>query len=145
MSNFVLGPNQEKWLTELETTTSRQALNYLHVYKGGYCCLGIGCELFNIPREHLGSSHIWVYEDIDGEGTEGAAPSKLVELLGLYDEEGRSSPEFTKSSVLTEEELSKLLYNSACSLTGLNDSSFTFKEIASIVRRTPEAFFEDSR
>ncbi len=149
--SFVLGPNQEKWLTELETTTSRQTKEFLHKYKGGYCCLGIACELFNIPKklESYGAMHqvSWEYE-----GSGGEAPGSLVELLALNNSVG----DF-KGQIFTQEELKSFCRKtgnsfdymnsgkSFGSLVELNDYGWTFKEIAAIVRRHPEYVFKESR
>lgn len=123
-----LGPNQEAWLTTLETTNKRQTKERLHRYKGGYCCLGIACETLNIKGVLNNEDKLWKY----GAEKEGfLAPEEVIKALGLRDEYG--SFDVSSFAPFTPD-------NDNC-LTGWNDSGVTFKQIAANIRSCPEAFF----
>lgn len=113
-----LGPIQEKWLQSLEQNPERQHKGSLGVKtEDGYktCCLG---ELGIIAGKCR-----W----IDNKLADGTNLFTLTsaEEIGLYDEVG-----VTKDG--------------QDSLASMNDKSYTWPDIAQIVRANPENFFSKS-
>lgn len=124
MNDFVLGPNQTKWLEELENGSRQQVTG--HLRKGdSYCCLGVAAELFKTVdvevRFYEGITEKGFYSYNGGTTN---APEYVQKALKLFDDIG--SP--TVGSPLTE----------------LNDSGTTFKQIAALVRLHPHHYFKES-
>lgn len=123
MNDFVLGPNQTRWLEALESGDYKQEKG--HLRKGdGYCCLGVAAELFADESVVINSDD-WgtdtKHYTYNGEGA--CAPTYVQEALKLRNDIG--SP-----SVGTP-------------LTELNDDGTTFEQIASIVRLHPHHYFKE--
>lgn len=51
MSKSRIQQDREKWLQALETTTAKQGTKRLGDAARGFCCLGIGCEVLDIPYD----------------------------------------------------------------------------------------------
>lgn len=49
-AKFKFGPNQRKWLRELETTKLKQGRSFLGNNSKGFCCLGIGARVLGGGR-----------------------------------------------------------------------------------------------
>jgi hypothetical protein len=115
-----LGPNQERWLAELESGKWKQGRGQLGD-KHGYCCLGVACEAL-IPdgKQDYHGAFQWFDHG-------GVAPNELVAKLALYSKDGRS--------------------RDACnSLISMNDSDQkSFPEIAAIIRSDPSIYFTEPR
>jgi len=112
---MTIGPRQEKWLQALESGEYRQAKGGL--YDGyGYCCLGVACRLFDNFK----------FEDEQWRcgGHLGIVPTRLVESLGLYDQQGPAGE---------------------TSLVHMNDGGWSFQDIAQAIRQEPELYFKESR
>jgi len=121
-----IGPNQERWLTALETTELPQGRNRLWS-PNGYCCLGIACVVFGDSRPV-------------GLGLEDHP--HVVEALALLNHKGDAT------NGISDEALDRMnqLGIEYPGLTSLNDDDeLTFRQIASIVREFPELYFEEPR
>lgn len=123
----MIGPNQERWLTELETTDKKQVRSAIHS-QDGFCCLGIAAELFKTETTRIDSR---LYGDkilYQYDGFEATAPTYVVNALALSNHVGRTRDE----SWLT--------------MTKLNDRmGLSFKEIATLIRKDPENWFKEPR
>ena len=123
--------NMQKWVEELETTELPQGKQHLRTPEGGFCCLGIACEMF---RERSGVESYWVEMggigsglwafSVGGEQQSGVLPTKVREWLGLAKSDG------------TAADGSMVNFNS---LTNMNDKQDkTFTEIAEHIRENWE-------
>jgi hypothetical protein len=118
----VIGPNQERWLTELESGEWRQGRGVLFDYTGGYCCLGVAAELFGAKRREADNGTILFDQEVS------LAPARVVKALALYDKLGSSRTGFYAS------------------LTTLNDDRrWSFAKIAATVRANPTRYFKEPR
>ena len=127
---FKLGPRQEAWLKDLETTRARQIKGALARKSGGFCCLGRACVVARKLGENISVSE----ESIDGkpvlayDGEASVLTDRLKNFFGLRDKTGTP-----KSADPSNE----------C-LTVLNDAGISFKDIAAKVRSRPEWYFRES-
>ena len=121
-----IGPNQERWLTALETTELPQAKNRLQT-ADGYCCLGIACVVNGDPNP--------VGFDLQNH-------RHVVEALALRDPQG-DPPDVIPDKA--KDRLRRLGIVTA-GLTALNDfERMTFTQIAAFVREFPELYFTEPR
>lgn len=112
--------NPEKkalWVAALRSGRFPQVRGSLHTL-GGYCCLGVACEIYN-PR-------IWGNEPVDGEYgimedgfNTNYLPRNVMDAFGLH----------TKDPDL---EIDTLAYHST-RLSSLNDNGLTFPQIADLI------------
>jgi len=124
-----LTDNQEKWLQALESgdygqterTLWRKNLNG----KKEYCCLGVAGELFS-PNSRYMKAH----EEDKSVSSKGVAPQKVISSLKLRDNIGGMVGEFVTDSGIN-----------TTTLTEMNDSGCSFKEIANFIRANPEKVF----
>ncbi len=113
--------NLEKWVETLRSDEFTQARHRLRTNEG-YCCLGVACELYR--REHLDNSswfkHNGYFEfEVDNFAAVSILPIPVSRwLFGVDNCDVGFIPELNKS------------------LTELNDTGSTFKEIADIIERT---------
>jgi len=118
-----LGPNQEKWLKALESGKYKQGKGYLCRIDNGkpeYCCLGVAAKVFLGEGKQLKTKKY-----ISWKNNFQSAPVKVQQLLQLYDKYGAGAPTYDDWS-----------------LVDLNDEGFTFKQIAKMIRKNPDAFFK---
>ncbi|MBO6542341.1 MAG: hypothetical protein JJ939_11500 [Alphaproteobacteria bacterium] len=121
-----LGPNQERWLRELETTDKKQGKKVLRSKDDEYCCLGIGCELIGLEPQTTNALCCYSY---GANWYDELAPTELIEYLGLYTYWG--SPRRDDKG--------------AEDIASMNDHGKTFKEIAAIIRADPSMYFSEPR
>jgi len=115
-----LGPNQEKWLHDLETTEEPQGQRYLCRMENGkpvgWCCLGRAVAVLEPELEQETRYH--------------SIRDGYIRYFG------------SRSSVIPEstEQLLKL-YN-YCKCINMNDRlGYSFKQIAEVIRKDPASFF----
>jgi hypothetical protein len=84
--NYLLTPDLKKARGYLELTETMALERFNSSSGAGFCCLGHGCKLFNIQREET-ISGLTVYGSV---GEEYCAPKELIDLVGLWDNEGSS-------------------------------------------------------
>lgn len=132
---FVFGPIQTKWLEALESGKYEQGHGQLKE-RGRFCCLGVLCELMNIPWVES-DTHGHGYRDKNGEEvtTNGNMPKELSQQAGFRDDIGG----FKVSRNIKE---SRSPHNYVGSLVGCNDlAKLSFKQIAELVRYDPYNVF----
>ena len=121
--NQQLGPNQTLWLEALRSNNYAQGSFSLR-RDNKFCCLGVGCDIFEIPSAPP------TYSDGDtvyGRIPEGsAAPLELIEILQLYGSVGMD-------------------INNDNSLAHLNDEGVTFPEIAARIAANPALYFRSPK
>lgn len=119
---------QLEWLDALESGKYKQGKSKLKYTDGegkcNFCCLGVGCELLNIENK-CGLDGTFVFE----EDYVFLPPGKLTNALKLNDSTGA------------------LINNSndtySFSLSYINDTGKSFKEIAKFCRENPEKVFRE--
>lgn len=116
-----LGPNQLKWVRDLETTKARQTTGVLHNSQG-YCCLGRACVVMGVKGV--------------GEGPKGSRQYSYKEAITCL-------PDPVKMKLAMRDDCGCPLDIAKFSaLSVLNDDKkYTFKEIAKVLRKNPEQYF----
>lgn len=148
---MTLGPKQLQWIEALESGQYKQGVNYLCRLDGGepmYCCLGVGCEIFKIPSEE---GILWNHPCVlYGHSREGETSTDFAREIGLFDSNGSAVihiPEEQREffDFVAELRPDKVIAGPLnVMLTNLNDSRFTFKQIAQILRKFPQYYFSES-
>lgn len=118
-----LGPNQQKWVDALRSGDYKQTNGRLRD-NNGFCCLGVGCEIFDVRKECFMPEEIWKYGN---ENSVEVAPIELINALSLHDNIGTIHGPFPND------------------LANLNDNGFTFAEIADFIEREPQFVFRESK
>jgi len=142
-----LGPNQELWITDLESGGAEQGTGCLEIWDTKddktpqFCCLGRLCKVLDVPVK------IWEKGFDKGRlnGTSLASQSSVFKASKLKSVSGEPSGD--------TRELVKFVAgivgdptgvrDADCVLTSLNDElKFTFPQIASVLRKFPDLYFE---
>jgi hypothetical protein len=130
MTDFLLGPLQEKWLKELESEKYKQGRGYLcqkaEDDSNVYCCLGIAAEFV------LNISPIRLIHEATCEFGGFRQFLRDFDRMGLDSDVGSLITPF----YLKEQRIK--------SLADMNDKGWTFKEIAAYIRSNPENVFTKS-
>jgi hypothetical protein len=140
----MLNANAKKWIEALRSGEYKQTDNALH--KGdGYCCLGVACEVYAhenggtwcLPAGRADSDELGATFNppaggypMFNIGRSDFLPSPVKEWLGLTSENGDFSP--GKVGFLS------------CSLSRLNDSNWSFSDIADIIEIKQDILFKDA-
>ena len=130
MTDFVLGPNQTKWIEALESGSYKQCKGALRRIDGAMCCLGVAAHIFaeeqGVVPELSTSKN---YEDCyDYLGDHSIAPLYVRSALSLNDAVGGAKGEMKTYA-----------------LVSLNDShNYSFAQIAEHLRKNPESYFTAS-
>jgi hypothetical protein len=114
-----------------------------------YCCLGVGCETakeelnLDISEFTYDDRHLTSYG-----GCSNFAPDALVKYLCLFDDMGSCSDKRAKDvenyivATMDKDEDNIFCF---VDLTQLNDHvGLSFNEIATVIRKYPEAYFSES-
>lgn len=123
-----LGRNQTIWIEALESGKYQQSMASLR-NTTGFCCLGVACEISNLGKWEKLKNTCFSYT-IDNKYRQKATlqlPEYVCKWLGLR----------TVGGVPNDKALE--------TLTTLNDTGSSFNEIASIIRKNPEAYFFTKR
>ena len=119
-----LGPNQEKWLSALESDKYQQGMHSLckkdneGVWR--YCCLGVLLEEFNLFTQE------YCYFKLSKSDLAASLSVEEQNLVGLRSCTGMINNGDGKT------------------LASLNDTGTTFKEIVKFIRENSETVFADS-
>ena len=118
-------PEQEAWLHDLETTEEPQTkgklhrlLDYSSIQPAGFCCLGRACVVFGF--EGHPQMDVMAFD-----GNTGALPLNLSKRLRLRSCVGALANR----------------HEGCDHLAALNDSGWSFKQIAAYIRANPENVF----
>ena len=130
---FRLNPVQARklWVSALKGGYYKQTVGYLHTKKDGqdkFCCLGVACELYkelegniNCEEQQNEDQTVIGYGPLEGYISTQILPPLVQNWLGLESDAG----------IFQGNELEN-------SLVDLNDSGFSFKEIADVIEKEPE-------
>lgn len=120
---MALNKNAKKWVRALKSGKYHQTKEVLHKEGGGYCCLGVACEVY---QKSVGDLDLGV--TVGGcvvyDGYMCSLPKKVREWLGLRTATG----EFRGDDLV--------------SLVEMNDDGKRFKTIAKLIESEPEGLFE---
>ena len=105
---------QERWLCALESGRYAQGAGRLKL-GFTYCCLGVACQVAKLEFDGDGYHY-------DNSSSQGVLPHGFWQKLGLKDEKG-TNPEYG-------------------TLVQMNDSGYSFKQIAAAIRQNPANFFQ---
>lgn len=115
----MLNENAKKWVAALRSGDYKQGQNYL-CRDDCYCCFGVACELFlesGGDLEKDSTKRVKSYKNLTG-----TLPRDVQNWLGLQTQRG--------------------IYSSlGNSLEALNDSGFSFNQIADIIEQESEGLF----
>jgi len=131
--NFEFGPLQTKWLEALES--GKYAQGHRQLKNGNaYCCLGVLCELAELPftPPKATGSYSWEYGFSFGANiSNGYLPTEFGETVGLRGCRGNLAEHFLDSAG-----------NGVYSLADCNDvAAMSFPEIAAYIRQNPKNVF----
>lgn len=156
---------QERWLTALESGDYEQTTRRLRRWDA-YCCLGVACDVSQVEGEwvrrqgvvHGTPAEYWVWCDGSGvglaaEGLSGILSDAVCAELAMDSNGGfrgdtalelfTPEDQAVLSTVeIVDDEAEPWMVRVPNCLTDLNDAGWGFKEIAGLIRRNPEAFFE---
>jgi len=121
-TKFRYTKKQEAWLQDLEKTRAKQTGGYLHD-ANGWCCLGRACKVLGVPSKNVSSMGAPMYEF---GGEDSLAPPSVVKALRLRDDQGALAVHTSEGDRY---------------LTELNDTGWTFKQIAKYIRENPRNVF----
>ena len=128
MSDFILGPNQTKWIEALESGNYHQGRTALHKDTGAMCCLGVAAHIFaeenGIIPELTTDGHYkgcYIYQ-----AHTTVAPDYVMKALSLRDVLGGGKDGHAALAVLNDGE------------------GYNFANIAGILRKNAEFYFEGS-
>ena len=113
----MLGPNQTKWVESLRSGKYRQGRGYLRV-ENRYCCLGVGCEIFDIEKHARVQDKILYYEFGKEQPCVSICPDELWEILGFI---------------------------SCSNLVSMNDNGKSFTEIADEIEKNSDKYFGEPK
>lgn len=128
---------RKTWVEALRSGNYKQTRGRLHA-GGGYCCLGVLCEILYGPTAwgnptHHGFGRSDVYELIIT-GDRVLPPSAAADAVGLTHIAGVFNPSADFADKFPKA-------GEAFSLAALNDHGASFNEIADIIEAEPEAMF----
>ena len=143
-----IGPMQDAWIRSLESGEHKQTKNVLcrkTDSKYYYCCLGLGCEVLianNVPRvKCVIPNDDCANSEVQYNGAVATLTKYQAERLGLYDSDGS----FGGLCGRDQKFLSRVdrgTRGNAYSLVDLNDTGWTFKSIAKLMRDYPQYIFQ---
>ena len=119
---------QLRWLEALESGKYNQGIGNLKS-NDRYCCLGVACELLGLSQKIEDGM---IYFGYDHSYHSAIMPYTSWKLLGLKDGSGYFEELNIDGNIIKNR-----------TLAFLNDSGWTFKQIANVIRKNPEVFFVD--
>ena len=119
---FIPGPRQEKWLRDLETTKAKQGQDKLYnAATKGFCCLGRAAVTRGVRLGKLaGRAELSSFEQLE----------YVADSLGLRSSGGDADHNITDNFP-------------AC--TTMNDTGWSFREIAKHLRRYARYYFTEPK
>jgi len=122
--------NAIAWAMFLYKTDYKQNINgELGDLKSGFCCLGVGCHIFNVR-----------YKKDDGTSTTFKSKVGLLEDIGGF----HDPSDLSLSELAVPDKFRMRIYGTAdyyISLADANDRGASFKEIAEWISKRPETLF----
>lgn len=124
--------NRETWAKALLDGNLQQISGQLKI-EGGYCCLGVACEISNLGR-WMETDPDW-YETNDGRSTMLFLPRKVQEWLGVSCEEVMVTLTYNQLRDKYDIDCDEIdgAYYSEPTLSVLNDNGVPFSTIAQII------------
>jgi hypothetical protein len=120
-----MNENARKWIEALRSGKYAQTHGRLQRASGGYCCLGVACDISKLGE--------WVKVDnvsksyVNGDESESSVlPQAVAEWLGISSSDGYFQVDDRLSSLLA-----------------MNDMGHSFEEIAATIESEPDGLFGD--
>ncbi len=130
---------QLKWLEALESGEYKRCRNTLCTeLKNGtctYCCLGVASEILLSKNHKEKFNNIWYFDDEDT-----ICPASVMEKLKLHGSLGELYKDGEEHFEYITRDGNTL---KAYSLAELNDEGWSFKKIATFIRKNPRLVFRD--
>ena len=130
---------QERWLTALESGSYEKAHGTLRV-DDRFCCLGVACDLYDSSRWKT-HRKLLGYQGADVFRGE-TLPPDVSEYYGIIGEAGDIHQHALEPGDVSAIAGRTGMAGRDMTLAAMNDGGYTFREIAAIIRKTPDAFFE---
>jgi hypothetical protein len=132
----MLNDNAQKWVDALRSDEFKQGKQRLRTSDGGYCCLGVACEIY---RRETGQGE-WTEDNgfkTAGHHDRFVLPNAVSDWLGLTAAQG-----VVDETLVTIDAGSDEPYE-VQTLTGLNDAAnYDFNQIADVIESEPEGLFK---
>lgn len=143
---FELGPLQKKWVEALRSGKYSQTTGKLHdLGEGGYCCLGVACKLLEEPvvkKQYEDDEDPKAYWGKDeNEETFEVLPESYRKKFRFFDGSGGYHID-----QLTPDERNVVysiygIIGETNSLAELNDSGWSFEQLADLIEEYPKLIF----
>ena len=134
-----MNENAERWVEALESGDYKQGVSRLRPREDRYCCLGVGCNLYNPKGWHY---PLDVFDFMDSSST---LPDEVAEWLGLRDQFGHFECTDEIHDLVCQENDGYFPLGGesglGTSLVSLNDGGISFLTIARIIRMEPPGLF----
>jgi hypothetical protein len=114
---------RKKWVDALRSGKYKQGKGSLRSANGAYCCLGVLCDVMNIPSELVDNCECYRFTTPTGDKVSGYLNPELANEIGLSSVVGGNSTNL--------------------SLAGMNDRGSSFTEIANFIESVPAGLFKD--
>ena len=138
MSDLTL---RERWIEALRSGEYERTISMLRHESNKFCCLGVLCDISNLGTWEPAEDKEYYRYTID---TARSAATLLYMIVDSIGATGATVPFDIEK--ISNETVRKEIYSipgvvDSCSLTTLNDSGFTFEQIADLLENEPQAFF----
>lgn len=122
MSKPKLNPVARQCVSDLRSGKDKQGKDMLHNINGKFCCLGVLCDRY-VKKFPSAAKMVKINGTVvEYEGCFGALPNRVRKWVGLNESNGEMDNHKT--------------------LSGLNDSGRSFKEIADLIESQPAGLFK---
>ncbi len=141
---FEFGPIQTKWLEALESGNYKQGQGVLRSSTDEYCCLGVLCELLNLPFTSYEEAESARAEGLSksvgfssgGEISNGYLPFDVAGIAGLRAQQG----DFKVPPALPRGDDTPV-FHSLAHCNDMPSNPLSFAEIAQLIRHDPHNVF----
>lgn len=134
-----LGPNQRRLVDALRSGKYKKAKHCLSDGEGGFCCLGVHCDVEDDSRwsERESTDGLYIYQryGVNGYWSESVLPVPLIESLGVHD---------SRAGFLSPIEVNGTAYQN---IAQLNDSEefYDHAQMADFIEANADKIFVEAR
>lgn len=132
MKEYKFSEEQERWLQALESGKYEQCKDEL--WDGdGYCCLGVACAIDGYKKDTRNPMLKGHFLNHNNHSIGGSLDNRLRDKLSLREGNGMLKKMHTDGGVRLK------------ALASMNDSGWSFKQIAAYIRANPRNVFRDQQ
>ena len=135
---------RERWIEALRSGEYERTISMLRHESNKFCCLGVLCDISNVGTWKPAEDKGYYRYVIDSAKFSAYLPYMIVDSIGAAGATVPFDIEKISNVTLKEEIYSIPGVTDSCSLSTLNDSGFTFEQIADLLENEPQAFFMES-